>query len=839
MFDDFENDLPDELQGGRTRTPEPKPDDSSLEDKLADLGAAIASKREQAIRARKESGIEKIWQTCEEAYLCIDDSNRHEFAASKWNKPTSMQGPITTSRDVSDVKSNAFVSLTSRYVDMAAAKVCEITLPIDDKAFSFGPTPVPELVNAKDSTTPVMHPATGQPMMRQQPAQPGEPAQAPVQMTQGDVATEILNQAKDCAEKAEKRVWDWMIECGYAGHMRTVIHDSARIGVGVIKGPFPDVQTSKALSKTGNVAKLTIVSKSVPAAKWIDAWNLFPDGTCGEDIHSGDHIFERDFISRNTLKGLKLESDSLGQPIYIPSQIDKVLDEGPGKCNLDGANPSKLINKDSYEIWYFTGVIKKSDLKLTGAVGIDELPEELDEVFAVVTVVNDTVIRATVNPLESGDFPYHALPWSRRSGSWAGVGVGEKVSMPQRMVNAATRALLNNAGVSSGSQIVVDPVSLVPADGNQTITPLKLWHKTADATSNDVRAMFMAVDIPNQYQPLMAIIQYGMQMAEQVSGIPLISQGQQMQVEQTFGQAELQNNNANVLLRSLGLRIDNFITEPLVNGFYEMLLLDPSVPDEEKGDFKINANGTMVMVEKAIQEQTMLQAGQLTQNPAYGIDPKKWFSEYWKTKRLDPRKIQYTEEELAKMQPQPPVQIQVAQLKAQSDHQLLTAKLNAEIQQAQQDMAHEQQMLQNGQATPHMATASARIETARIAAASRESVEQARAQSELAYVQTERAIAADNAAARHQERQDQLQLEMIKYANQQKISLEQMRADLSKTQIQETTKRQLAAAEIALNQSEAEKDRAVDVHKHNTKLIADQSVIEPDGQAPAGQAFSQ
>jgi hypothetical protein len=29
-----------------------------------------------------------------------------------------------------------------------------------------------------------------------------------------------------------------------------------------------------------------------------------------------------------------------------------------------------------------------------------------------------------MNPLDSGELPYHSVPWQRRAGHWAGVGVG-------------------------------------------------------------------------------------------------------------------------------------------------------------------------------------------------------------------------------------------------------------------------------------------------------------------------------------------------------------------------------------------------------------------------------
>ena len=57
---------------------------------------------------------------------------------------------------------------------------------------------------------------------------------------------------------------------------------------------------------------------------------------------------------------------------------------------------------------------------------------------------------------------------------------------------------------------------------------------------------------------LQDIVQYGFKLAEEASNIPLISQGQTgPQDPQTFGQAELQNNNADTLLRGV---VDSFST---------------------------------------------------------------------------------------------------------------------------------------------------------------------------------------------------------------------------------------------------------------------------------------
>jgi hypothetical protein len=637
----FDKDLPDELMSGGEAAP-----DELQTAKLDALSVAIAGKVQEAVKARKESGLEEVWMAAEEAYLCIDDTNRGDFQKAKWAKPVSMNGPVTRENVNADPnKSNAYVRMTARYVDAGSSRVGEIILPIGDKAFSFGPTPVPELVDAKDDTTPLA--VNGMAVQR-----PNETGQM-VQATTADLAQVNLDKAKKAADKAEKRIYDWLTECHYPAEARKVIFDSCRIGVGVLKGPYPDMKQGRAITKTAEGVKLAFSSKVKPAVKWIDPWNFFPDGACGEDVHSGDYCVERDFLTPGKVKALKKKKDSEGAPVYLNDQIDKVLKEGPGKVNVESQNPNKPNVEKQFEIWYFHGTLTKAEMQAGRAIGIEDVTE--DDIHAIVTMINDTVIQVTVNPMESGKFPYRAKPWSRRQGHWAGVGAAEQVSMPQRMVNAATRALLNNAGLSSGLQIVVDRMKIVPADGKWTITPNKLWYTADGETVEDVSKAFRGIEFPNATDALMAIIQYAFKLAEEATNIPLISQGQTGETTpQTFGATELQNNNANTFLRSQGYSWDDFVTEPMIDDFYEYLLLDPKVPEDEKGDFEINARGSIAMVEKAIQEVFYINLLGVSKDPAYGVDPKKVMEEILTGKRIDVRKVKYTEEELKKMAEAPP-----------------------------------------------------------------------------------------------------------------------------------------------------------------------------------------
>jgi hypothetical protein len=789
-----ETDLPDELQSGEGAAARMAPKELSaeeraaLDDRLNKLGELVGGKRDAAVRARKESGIEDIWKACEEAYAGIDELNRGTAAGSQpWRKAMTTSGPLTRETPKApENRSTVFVRLTTRYVDMASSKAKEKALPIGGMPFSMKPSPAPELVTAAGETEvqaqPAPNPATAQP------AQMTAAAQA---------AKEAIAKASESAKKASKRIWDWMEEARFGKKVKRIIDDSARIGVGVLKGPFPEGTTDRALSVEGGLATLEVIQRTYPGVKWVSPWNFFPAGNCGEDIHDGDYVFERSFLSESKLRALKNLREPMGLPIYLGTAIDEVIEQGPDKCNVDENGNRRQVQPDKkglYQVWEYTGEMTRQDMIALEALGAEDLPDDIVYCNAIVTLVNDTVIRAQFNPLQkSGNFPYRVFPWSRRAGYWAGVGVGEQVDVPQKMINGATRAWMNNAGVSSGVQLLKDP-RIVAADGSSVIGGgIKIWEPTADALGIDVRQLMQVFEIPNLGPELKAIVDYAFQLAEELSNIPLVTQGRDgATTPQTFGQAELQNTNGNTLLRSVAESLDDDVFEPLINDYYEILLLDPEVPEDEKGDFQIIAKGCQAMVEKAIQEQTLLMMGQLTLNPAFGMNPAKWARLFFETKRIDPEELEYTEQEKQDLQKnqQKPVQVQVAEVNA-------SARL------------HEADM-------------------------------RGTVQREIASNQHDRGVAYESALAD----QDRIRLElgreelalkrelaMLDYASRHNLTLEQVKGQLAQTAMKINAQRDISRDNLA-----------VALHTHHNPAPGPDALtppVEPAGRAAPGQSFSQ
>lgn len=798
LTEDIIESLPREVLAQLGDIAAPKP----AEIRLAELEQAVTRMRDEAVAARQNSGIEDLWLDCEEAYLGIDDENRGEFVGARWVKSTTMAGPLTKkerrSNDSNSVRSTAFIRMTSRYVDAGTAKVMEISQPLDGKPFSIEPTPVPEMVALKNSKKPIVHkqfgplmrdakpgeagapPAPGNPMvgvgLEANAQKPPEPTGATVPLTEADIVEEAIARAKDAADKAGTRIYDWMIESKLSAQMRKVIHDAARLGTGILKGPFPTLTRTRATTKgdDGNIT-LQILEEVKPAYQWADLWNIYPDPACGDNIQNGRYICEVDYLTPKAVE------DMLGNKFYLKGRVEQVLKAGPGRHRQLNDRPTDEMNKDDdgrYQAWYFYGRISQEDAEACIECGATSLKNS-KSLSVIVTMINNIIVRVTPNTLESGEFCYHALKWSPRAGHWTGVGVAEQIRTPQRMLNAATRLMLTNASKSAGSQIVLDRSCVEPADKNWTLYPDKLWFKSADATVDDVRKAFWTFEMPNVQKEMMAIIEYAFRIAEETCNIPLISQGQSGDnTPETLGGQQLQDNNANQLLRSIAAELDNSITLPVVLQSYEWLLLDPDVPNDEKGDFKIHAQGSSAMVERYIQNQSIPMVVQLSANPIYGLDPKRTAKEALKAQKFDPRKFELTKEELEQLSKQPPPE----------DSRVTAAKIAAEatIKRAAMDTDRD---------TKYNESLAAR--------------DQIQAQS----------------------RRDELllkrELAILEYANREKTTLVNVKAMLAKVAMEQRTKKELAAAEIELADRSGMYDRTHDKLKHDADLRVDS--VEPRG----------
>ena len=824
--------------------------DADRAERLFALGMSLAEKRADAIEARKASGIEEEWAEDEEHYDGIDDANRKEQAAWRTKPPGQIQPEAQGAN-----RSTVFINITAPYVDSAAASMADMLLPTDDRAWSLGSRPNPELAALVKGKVPrslmlaaaQMYPTTAPgagphmvaPVLGQLPAAsqdptagtpsqpPSQPAAmpaavasavqpSPVQPGQVQSATEQAQQwiqqqiakaqeisdiTRAASEKAQKRIEGWHIECQFHAVCRDAINDSAKIGTGIIKGPIP-LKQKGVMFRDG---ALVIEEKIVPGSKVVSAWNLYPDGSCGESIHNGSHLFEKDELTFRQLFELK------GQEGYIDSQIDQCLKEGAQRAVVNKKREADKFTVKAengrFEVWYYYGYLDKGDLAACGL----EISEEMMVIPAIITMVNNRPIRASLNPLDSGDFPYDVMPWSKRTGHWAGRGVARQGRVPQKMVNAGWRSLMDNAGIASGPMIIFRQGVVKPADGVAELRPRKVWMlaEDADATIAAEKAIG-TIKVDMMVNELMVIIKEAMNLMEVTTGMPMLMQGQQGRAPDTLGGMQLLNNNSSVVRRRIAKMFDDCITEPHVRRYYRWLL-QYGEDDSEKGDFVVDARGSSALVQRDLEYQTIEQMGNLVENRAFKIDPARWFAEHCRGRHLDPKRFQYTDEEFAELPPlPPPVEVQVAQIRAKGQVDGETARANGYVQ---------------------------------------AEAERAKQLADHAVAEVHREINQQNIDVSEADKDRQLEIltlhsnEFIEQQKQSGASAEtvaQLKAMLAATTMKLKVQQQLSAEALANSNDNAVAKHMVDLHKHrNPSPQVLTPPTEPAGRARAGEAYAQ
>ena len=797
--------------------------------KLEALGLALSGKRQDAIDYRNQSGIEQIWTEDEEFYMGIDDANREEMGGTIEKPPTA--GQQTKPETQTEVRSTVFPNITQPYVDAGAARIGDMLLPTDDRNFELESTPLPEMLemesllkDAKNASplpaqpppataTSVPPPLPTSPLgageappaastsaapttpLAPTAAAPQQPPAPPlmVKLSDGSMVPEaeltakirkIKAEAKRKAEKGQNRIDDWLGECEYLGEVRSAFDDAAKVGSGVTKGPFPVKRKRTLIEKNENGEMVATTTTEIkPASKRVSYWSLFPDPSCGESIHDGSFIWEVDTLTEKKLEALK------GVPGYIASQIDLCLEEGPSKYVPNSKKipyqerADQFKNKSKYQIWYFHGQLKKEELEAAGC----KCEEGEDKFDVLITMVNDRVIRAALNPLDSGAFPYDVIRWKRRPGSWAGVGIARQMRTPQRMVVAATRNLMDNAGLGAGPMFIVGR-GIIPQNGIWEIRPRKIWIRDQESDDRPVEQDMKSIVIPMLQAELTGIIELGMKMAEDTTGMPMLLQGQQGTAPDTVGGLQMLNNNATAVLRRVARHFDNDLTVPHINRYYDWLMYYGEDPDE-KGDLFVKARGSSALVERDAQTMELTQIVGMTLNPAFGKNPKKAMDEFLKSRRFDPTTFDYTEEEQAKIDatpPPPPPQVMAAQIRAGVDEKKIGSSEKIKAQELQVKM----EAIAN--------------DTDR----------------DLTYVEAETTRTQNEHEARMRELSIKRELAILAYASDQKTTIDKVKGSLAETALELRVQKELAGAANVLKARE----------------VANPA-IEPPGRAPNGEAF--
>ena len=751
------------------------------EERLLKLTQVVVKHRDDAVKFRVASGVEQRWAEDQAYYEGEDESNRTNFY-----KGMTQDSPLI-SKPKSRYRSKVFLNITRPYCEIASSKVIEVLSPVDDRMWSIEPTGIPSLPQ---------EPSVLVGAIQVQQADPNQPP--PV-----DPVEEMIKAATRAALGAQTWIDDKLQECDFAGQIRMIVDEASRLGTGVVRGPLPSSRRSMKMTRDEDGSStLDIFEEIVPKSNHVPVWNCYPDPACGDNIHDGQFFVEHDQMVEKQVVALK------GQPEYIKGAIESVLEEGPRGDMVAGMaltpHESQDLSAARYHVWYYHGFLKREDV-----LAMDCMCEEGDEIAnvgvpVVVTMINSTPVKAHLSPATDGRFPYDFMCWQKVAGSPFGLGVARQIRSCQAILNSHVRAMMENAGLSSGPQIVIARGSIAPADGSWEITPRKVWLLKADADIQNVQNAINAFQIPSIQAELLQAIDFALKMAENVTGLPILLQGQQGPngVPETVGGMQILVANASSLLRRMARIFDDCLIKPHIAAYYAYLMLyaeDNSI----KGDFKIIAHGSSALVKRDQRNTFLTQVvPQMMANPSYGIDPTRLFKKIAKISGMDDAEdVQFTKEELATIQ----------QAQAQSvmqDPKVLVAQITAEVRK-------------------YVAEIQDKTNQARV---------QGTYERDVAYIQSEVERTNVTAQAKMSELQLRRELALLDYANREKISLDSLKTQLAISLANNDLQREMKTlptvkeiAEVAMGET-APEDAGM---AETAPGLPD---YEPYGRAPDGMA---
>lgn len=527
-----------------------------------------------------------------------------------------------------DFESKPIVNITRQKVNLAIARMRDIQFPLGgDHNFRILPHHEVEVQLAQASQNPQEQMAA-----------------------QGVKAMQY-----ESARKMEDTIVNQLVRSKYGNKAREAMRDWVLLGTGIMKGPVVDVDRRKLYemletSEGGMVADLQYLDEEFPNTFRVDPKYFFPD----PDTLISDDLCEA--IEVHPLTKSKL-IELKHNPAFLRKKLEEAVESEPeGITGIGNLNELAFLTTDAdlknrYIVKEYHGPLPKSFLLDLGMIDEEDNADPLIEYYGEVWFVAGTVIRVSLSPIEGYNrIPYHLVPWETDDGSIFGHGMAWMMRDAQRVAKSGWQMLLDNAGLSSGPQMVIHREMIQPADGNWEVAPHKLWFLTEYGQS--VQEAFQFFNVPNNQQQIAGVVEMAMNFGDLESESPMIMQNLIPQANNTASGQAMMLTIGNVTQRDKSQMWDDYVTRPLIEGYYHWNMQYNDEPDI-KGNFEIELAGATEAIDAQMKSQEIERILALAmQNPEYmlHIDANEAFREIVAASRVGKRIIRTKEDAEAEAQ---------------------------------------------------------------------------------------------------------------------------------------------------------------------------------------------
>jgi hypothetical protein len=472
-----------------------------------------------------------------------------------------------------------------------------------EKPWTIRPTPNPDLPPqiaeqiVQQAAAPIQQAMmTGQPVSDQDIAAMMGPMR--------DKAMEsVREQARQMAQRMESKMEDQLVQGGWLNALDAFIDDITTFPAAIMKGP---VVRKKPVLKWTQVGQSYVpeVTEELKL-EWtrVDPFMIYPS-PAATTVDDG-YLIEKHRMSRQDLQ------DLIGVEGYDDAAIRRVLDEygrgglrewltndvaqasAQGKSTTSiGINPDSLI--DALEFW---GPVQGKML-IDWGMDSESVPDPQKDYHVNVWLVGTYVIKATLNYDPMRRKPYYKASYEDVPGAFWGNSVADLVRDAQTVCNASARAIVNNMGIASGPQVVVNVDRLPAGEDITQMTPWKIWQVTNDPLGgNQAPIVFSQPD--SRVQELMAVFEKFSMLADEYSGIPRYMAGDVSGtgIGRTASGLSMLMGNAGKSIKQVISNIDNNVLTPMLERLY-YYNMRYSNDAELKGDVNVVARGANSLIAK-------------------------------------------------------------------------------------------------------------------------------------------------------------------------------------------------------------------------------------------------
>ena len=508
-------------------------------------------------------------------------------------------------------RSKAFVRKTRVKIKTIDSRVADLLFPAGaEKNWEIDSTPKPSISPEQKQliTQQILQTVA---MQAQQAGQPA-PTQVPAEV----VEQAVIAMAKEAAKRMSKVIEDQLVEARYKQVALQTIHSGHLYGTGVMKGPLVERKVRTRFVQEGNNWVAKSETYVVPFVDFVPLWRFYPDMSASE-LDQCRYVYERHQMTKADLVDLSqrksFKKDRIVNYIKANPAGEVKLRYFDNELRVIGERNATQGNRaGTYEVLERWGWLDGEKLKDAGVA----VPEaRIHETFFanVWLLPNGEIIKAVLQPINGVTWPYHLYHFDKDETSIFAEGIASIMRDDQTMINASTRMMLDNAGITAGPQLEVNPSLLASLDKVEEHFPWKIWlRNNANPGSPAVRV----IEMPSGLAPLAAMADRFENNADETTAIPRYMTGENA-TSGAAGTAQgmsMLMGAANIVIKDLITAYDEGITRPFLQALYRWNMQfhkEAAI----KGDFDVKARGAASLVQKEVRARQLNEFAAQTANP--------------------------------------------------------------------------------------------------------------------------------------------------------------------------------------------------------------------------------